>query len=202
MQNSTARTIIDEDLDHIFQSTSTLWEELRGNRLFLTGGTGFFGSWLLKSFLRANMALDLHAAVVVLTRDYETFRAKFPDLATNPAIHFHLGDVRDFDFPEGRFSHIIHAAATSAAETFNNADILSKFDTVVGGTRRVLDFAARCGANKFLYTSSGVVYGQQPAELTHVPEDYAGAPDTLDTATLAAWGSSKRAAEFLCAYYS
>ena len=36
--------------------------------------------------------------------------------------------------------------------------------------------------------------------MTHVPEDYYGAPDPTDQNS--AWGEGKRAAEFLCAYYS
>ena len=191
---------MEADLHDIFDRTRELWEDLRGQRLFLTGGTGFFGRWLLESFAYANEALGLGASVVVLTRNADAFRGAQPRLADNPAIRFHGGDVKDFEFPAGPFSHIIHAAATSARETFENADLLRKFDTVVGGTRRVLEFAAACGARKLLYTSSGVVYGRQPAEMTHIPEEYRGAPDPTDTATLAAWGSSKRAAEFLCAY--
>ena len=171
-------------------------EELRGTRIFLTGGTGFFGTALLESMA------ELDASVVVLSRDPESFRARHPQLAAHPAIRFHTGDVKTFDFPPGAFDYVIHAAATSARETFENADILSKFDTVSGGTRRVLELAAACGARKFLYTSSGVVYGRQPAEMTHIPEEYGGAPATTDTATLPAWGTSKRAAEFLCACYA
>ena len=168
------------DLDEILEQTSGVWEELRGQKIFITGGTGFFGCWLLESFAWAN--------------------EKVPHLASNPAIKFHIGDVRNFEFPEGEFSHVIHAAATSAVATFNNEDPLVKFDTIVEGTRRTLDFAVKCGAKKVLYTSSGAVYGKQPSEMTHIPEDYNGAPDSTDIKS--AWGESKRAAEFLCAYYA
>ena len=193
--------IVEEDLRRIFELSGAVWEDVRGARIFLTGGTGFFGTWLLESFAYANRALGLDASVLVLSRNPAGFRQREPELCADPAIGFHAGDVKSFDFPAGRFTHVIHAGATSARETFENADILSKFDTVAAGTRRVLDFAAATGVRKFLYTSSGVVYGRQPADITHVPEDYSGAPGTTDTATLSAWGSSKRAAEFLCAGY-
>lgn len=188
------------DLDHILTYTKTLWEDLRGKRLFITGGTGFFGSWLLESFVWANEKLDLKASAIVLTRDYDSFKKKVPHLAINPAIQFHIGDVRNFTFPEGEFSHIIHAAATSASATFYGEDAIVKFDTVVEGTRHTLDFALQCHAGKFLLTSSGAVYGKQPSGMTHIPEDYCGAPHTTDPNS--AWGEGKRAAEFLCAYYS
>jgi dTDP-glucose 4,6-dehydratase len=191
---------LSQDLDHILTHTEGLWKDLWGKRLFITGGTGFFGCWLLESFAWANDKLDLNASVLVLTRDYDAFQKNAPHLAANPAIQFHIGDVRNFNFPEGEFSHIIHAAATSAVATFHNEDPLVKFDTVVEGTRHTLDFAAQCHAKKFLMTSSGAVYGKQPFDMTHISEDYCGAPDTTDPNS--AWGESKRAAEFLCTYYS
>lgn len=188
------------DLDYILTHTEDLWEELRGKCLFITGGTGFFGCWLLESFAWVNDNLNLNASALVLTRNYNAFQKKAPHLVANPSIQFHIGDVRNFNFPEGEFSHIIHAAATSARATFNNEDPLAKFDTVVEGTRHTLDFAIKCHARKFLLTSSGAVYGKQPSGMTHIPEDYYGAPDPTDPNS--AWGEAKRAAEFLCAYYS
>ncbi len=173
------RSVIDSslsrDLDLILARTEGLWRELQGKRLFMTGGTGFLGS-----FDCANERLGLNASALVLTRNHESFRRAAPHLASNPAIGFHSGDVRTFEFPNGEFSHVIHAAATSAEETFRNEDAVVKFDTVVGGTRRILDFAVQCHAKKFLLTSSGVVYGKQPPDITHLSEEYGGQPDPTD----------------------
>jgi dTDP-glucose 4,6-dehydratase len=193
------RNPLAKDLDHILTHTSNLWEELRGQRIFITGGTGFFGCWLLESFAWANDVLGLGASALVLTRNTSSFQKKAPHLAAHPAIQFHKGDVRDFNFPDGEFSHIVHAA-TSASASLNNEEPLLMFDTIVEGTRHTLDFAVQCGAKKLLLTSSGAVYGRQPSDMTHITEDYSGSPDTVDPNS--AYGEGKRAAELLCALYS
>ena len=54
-----------DDLEHVLSRTQGAWEGLRGQSLFVTGGTGFFGRWLLESFAHANAALDLNARMVV-----------------------------------------------------------------------------------------------------------------------------------------
>lgn len=187
------------DLDPLLAHPSGLWDELRGARLFITGGTGFFGRWLLESFCRANDRLNLGATALVLSRDPAAFRRKAPHLAGHPAVALLVGDVRAFDFPAGRFTLVIHAA-TEASARLNAEAPLRMFDTIVEGTRHTLNFARQCGATKFLLTSSGAVYGRQPPELTHIPEAYLGAPDPLNPA--AAYGEGKRAAEQLCAHYA
>jgi len=188
-----------DDLGHILAHTADLWDRLRGQRIFITGGTGFFGCWLLESFAWANDTLNLGAEAIVLSRSPEAFAKKAPHLASNPAIQFHTGDIRSFDFPPGEFSHVIHAA-TEASAKLNAEDPLLMLDTIVDGTRRVLEFARHCGAGKFLFVSSGAVYGKQPSDLPRIPEDYAGSPDTMDP--LSAYGQGKRLAEHLCALYN
>jgi dTDP-glucose 4,6-dehydratase len=182
------------DLDQVLESTRSLWEEARGRSFFITGGTGFFGFWLLESFAHANETLGLGARAVVLTRDPAAFARKAPHLAARAGLEFVRGDVRDFAFPAGEFPFVIHAA-TAASARLNDEAPLEMFDTIVAGTRRVLEFAAQAGTRKFLLTSSGAVYGRQPSGLTHVAEDYSGGPDPLLPAS--AYGEGKRVAEHL-----
>ena len=54
---------------------------------------------------------------------------------------------------------------------------------------------------RFLLTSSGAVYGRQPAEVTHVPEDYARRAPIRRTRRRPD-AEAKRAAETLCAIYA
>ena len=73
-------------------------------------------------------------------------------------------------------------------------------DVIVAGTRRVLDFAAQCGVKKLLLTTSGAVYGKQPCDITHISEDYLGAPDPLLAGS--AYGEGKRLAEHMCCVHA
>jgi nucleoside-diphosphate-sugar epimerase len=188
-----------QDLEMVLRATASLWEEVRGQRIFMTGGTGFFGCWLLESFCHINQFLGLNAAVTVLTRQPEAFALKCPHLASNPAVTLHAGDVRSFDFPEGEFPFLIHAATDSNAKRAAE-DPLDMLSTIVAGTERALAFATTHGTKKFLLTSSGAVYGKQPGEMTHVPETYMGGPNTLDRSS--AYSEGKRASELMCALYA
>jgi nucleoside-diphosphate-sugar epimerase len=186
------------DLELIAANTQGLWDELRGQRVFITGGTGFFGCWLVESFCFMNRLLGLGAEATILTRNPEAFARKCPHLASDAAITLWAGDVRNFAFADGNYAYVIHAATEARAKQAEEAprEMLS---TIVAGTERALEFAATHGTRKFLLTSSGAVYGKQPADLTHVPESYTGAPDPLDANNVYAEG--KRTAELLCALY-
>jgi nucleoside-diphosphate-sugar epimerase len=186
------------DLELIAASTHGLWDELRGQRLFITGGTGFFGCWLLESFCFVNQLLGLKAKATVLTRNPEIFAKKCPHLASDSAVTLHTGDVRTFLFPEGEYQYVIHAATEASAKQATETP-LEMLSTIIAGTERTLQFATTHGTRKFLLTSSGAVYGRQPADVTHIPESYQGGPDPMDPANVYAEG--KRTAELLCAIY-
>jgi dTDP-glucose 4,6-dehydratase len=184
--------ILSEDLAAIDRQLAPHWTGLNGARLFMTGGTGFIGRWMLEALAHS----DCDAEVVILSRDPAAFAAKAPHLARR--FQFVAGDVCDFVAPAGRFTHVIHAA-TDASAYLNAHDPRRMFDTIVSGTRNALDLAVERGAGRMLFLSSGAVYGAQPWGVTHVAEDWSGGPDPRDPKS--AYGEGKRAAELLCAIY-
>ena len=187
-----------QDLDHVLACTGDLWNPLRGQSVFLTGGTGFVGTWLLESLLWANDQLGLGLSVTVLTRDPERFSQRSPHLAAHPATRMLAGNAATFEFPAGRYPWVIHAA-TEPSFPADAQHPLGTFDADVASTRHVLEFARTHGVLRFLFTSSGAAYGRQPADMSHMPESHPGAPDTTDPTS--AYGQAKRVSEHLCTMY-
>jgi dTDP-glucose 4,6-dehydratase len=179
------------DLDHILEHTESLWADARGSRIFITGGTGFVGTWLVASLLWANFRLGLGIETVLLTRDAARVRWDGVGVA--------IGDAAEFEMPAGTFDLAVHAA-TNAPAPPNPDSPTGTLDRDVAATRRVLEFAKLHGTRRLLFTSSGAVYGKQPPELLRIPEQYAGAPNICDTASV--YGLGKRISEHLCACYS
>ncbi len=178
------------DLERIVESVGPRWQALRGQRLLLTGGTGFIGKWLLASFVHANRSLGLDARVVVLSRDVAAFQASHTELKNAPEIEWLQGDVREFHLASP-CGFALHAATDVVA----NSAPSTIFDTCVRGTVNVLAHVQNGG--RVLLLSSGAVYGRTPATLERIPEDYVGAPDSLSPTS--AYGEGKRASELLCA---
>lgn len=174
-------------------------------RIFITGGTGFFGKSILDYRLRHPKFLA-DAEITILSRHPDAFVTANPKLARQPGIRFVAGDVRTFSttdftdytdcsapqvhdpcnlwFHAPRFDTVIHAA-TAAVTTLSDEEMYS---TIVDGTRNVLSFAKACGAKRILFTSSGAVYGPQTAA---VDENTSTNPPN-------AYGRGKLEAERMC----
>lgn len=162
------------------------FEIFRGKRIFLTGGTGFFGKSILDMLLKGFLP---DTEFVILSRDPAKFLADEPQYAGLKNVSFVAGDVRDFGFPEGDFDYIIHAA-TPAVTTLAPGEMRS---IILGGMHRVLDFARKCRSPRLLFTSSGAVYGIQEPECLNITEDHPCQP-------LTEYGIAKLEAENLCRY--
>ncbi len=189
--------ILLDDLESAVRRVGSAWDDLRGARIFITGGSGFLGQWLLALLLEGNRIGQLGLRVSVLTRSPERFMARRPDLAGDPAVELVAGDVRFFNYPKGHYTHLIHAATDTSVEA--DRDPLKLIDSIVGGTSRVLAFAHSAGIQKVLFTSSGAVYGAQPESVERIQENYSGACSTTDRRSC--YGQAKRLAEQLVTVY-
>lgn len=189
-------SVPDADLEHILTHTYTLWQELAGTRLFITGGTGFFGIWLLESIAAANDALKVGVGATVLSRDPQRFLARMPHLAKRPEFDWLCGHPATFSFPNARHDYLLHLATATSAH-LDCTDPVEMLKTKLFSIAHVLDYARNAGIRRMLVTSSGAVYGPQPEELGRIPETYGGGPDPMNAAS--AYGEGKRLVEQMCA---
>lgn len=180
------------DLEHILRDAATELEELRGKSLFITGGTGFFGKWLLAALCRADAELGLGMRLTVLSRDPGSFLRRYPETAAVPALRFEQGHVADFPLADHRHDYILHAAADTTAFT-TDAEEKERSRAIVAGTRHVLDFARKSSARRMLHVSSGAVYGSFVSQPSGAKED-----DYASAEPLIPYGEAKRDAERLC----
>ena len=121
-------------------------------RIFITGGTGFFGKSIFDYWSRKPRFLN-NVEITVLSRDPEAFCMNYPDISRQCGLHWVKGDIRTFQV-NGKYDYIVHAATTIDLQNTNEM-----YSSIIDGTNNLLSFAKVCGAKKILYVSSGAVYG-------------------------------------------
>jgi len=174
------------DLEHVLAHAAPDLQAFDGARLFLTGGTGFTGRWLLESWCRARREGLLGGELLVLSRNPGPW---VEALDPCPGLRFLEGDQATFPFPEGSVDGVIHAALEQGASE-------GVLQANLEGCRRALALARERGSRRFLLLSSGAVYGPQPPELLGLPETWpleAEAQDALEP-----YRRTKRLQESLC----
>ncbi len=168
---------------HAGANSSLVYSSFECKRIFLTGGTGLFGKWILTALKGVDVEL------VLLTRNPEVFKRSFP-IVESMRVRFIKGDVRNFKFPSGDFDFLIHAATPVVSDDLSDASDEMR-SIIIEGTKHVLEFARASSVRRMLYVSSGAVYGLQPPELECIPETFPCNPVTV-------YGKGKWIAEQLC----
>lgn len=159
--------LLQKDFEEIFQNSRKIFGELAGSRLFITGGTGFFGKWLLGALQHANQVHDCKIDVVALTRDIRKFKVENPDLLQS-RLSFIESDIRGLAGIEASFDFLIHGATPAKLTEQSPEELVS---IIVQGTQSFLKFAEKAKGRRLLYISSGAVYGPQSPLVNHLSED-------------------------------
>lgn len=182
------------DLDAVLDQTDGLWRTAAGAQVLLTGASGFIGAWLVETLLWANARLDLGLRLTIVARNVDRLRALRPLWSAHRNVTFFQADVVSDPLPAGPHDFVVHGAAETNVRLDNPAPG-SMLMTSVIGTQRLLEACGHRRDTRFLFLSSGAVYGRQPAELERLAETDLIAPD-CERVQLA-YGHGKRAAEVL-----
>ncbi len=159
-----------------------LASELENKTILITGGSGFFGKSLCEALNNLNQRKNLGMKIYALARNPISLEG----------IEFIQQDVtKPFSF-DLKIDFIIHAATPVVSDEshFDN-----NIDIIVNGTKNALSFAEKVQASKFLLVSSGAVYGEQPDDVSAIPEDYVIKENFFDFKS--AYGTGKRISELL-----
>lgn len=174
-----------------------LRQALEGRHLLITGGTGFFGRWLLALINLLNHQ-GATIEVTLISRDPNAFLAMLPGYRDCPWLNWLTTDIRHLKTLPGRpVQMIVHAAADTSAAA--HARPLELLQTLTAGACRVFDLAVNSGCERVLITGSGAQYGGLP-DGRGVREDHPGACPSNQASS--AYGEGKRVQETLAALYS
>ena len=140
-----------DDLDDVVRHVGGLWGRLAGARVLFTGASGFFGSWMLETFLYAGTELNIPLRAVAVTRDAQRFSRHLPHLAGDPRVEILESDVATLPVPDGPVDFIVHSLFAPATLP----EMERHYEMATG---RLLEIAAEKSVCGCLLCSTGAVY--------------------------------------------
>lgn len=171
------------------------WERIDHHTVLITGATGMIGSALVDALRARNSLYGAGIRILALCRSRASFDRRFPGAQdVEPLIQDAVQPLA-WDAP---VDFIIHTAGNAHPLSFATQPVQTLLDSVIS-TRNLLEFLRAQGHGRLLYTSSGEIYGENPAVTDGYAEDSFGKIDP--TSPRACYPEGKRAAETLCAAY-
>ena len=193
------KELVHEDCKTVTSGDISRLESLKNEKILITGGTGFMGTWLAEIVTFFNDNYKFNIQLYLLSTHAQSYAERVPHLATRRDITLIERDIRNLKDLPNDVSWIIHAAANPDSRA-HASDPLRTVEVIVEGTNAVLDYASRLPEiKKILNISSGQIYGVQPWDLKGIPENFIGGLDC--SAFNAAYPESKRIAETICSIY-
>lgn len=182
------------DLRNTFKGIVNI-QKLYYKSILITGATGLIGSFAADMLLYANRIENAEIEIYLLARDEKRLRKRFSSSLDEKRLHFVIQDVVDPLELNTVVDYIIHAAGDGFPAAFREHPV-ETMTPALFGTYQLLQYAKKNALQKFLYVSSGEVYGKL-AYMGHAftEKDY-GYLDSMSVR--ACYPMAKRCAETLC----
>ncbi len=186
-----------EDIVSIIASLKSEVFKLSGKTVLITGANGFIPSYFVDTLIVLNDILlkNNPVKIVLLTHHEITKKSRLSHCLEDPGITCIVGDVVTASLPK-KIDIIIHGASKASPKDYLN-QLIETADANVLGTKTLLEYCIREKVSKFLFLSSGEIYGD--INISPIPETYAGYVDPIGPRS--AYQESKRFAETLCSLY-
>ena len=168
--------------------TAKAAQTLAGTTVLVTGAGGLIGSFLTDTLLFAG------ARVIALGRSAKRLKARFGDRENLTLVEADVSLPLSLELPA---DYVVHAASNAYPAAFKSDPVGTVTANVIG-TKNLLDYAKSVSARRFLFVSTGEVYGQGDGR--DFTEDYSGYVDPTDPRSC--YPASKRAAETLCVSFT
>lgn len=191
--------VIKEDLERI-ASVRLPWDALRDKTVLVTGGGGFLAAYLIKSLLTVGRQNKLNIKVICIARSTRSVEARLAAYLGAPDLSVFQHDISQplpSDFPRADF--IIHSAS-QASPKYYGIDPVGTLLANSAGTMYLLEHAVKSQAEKFLFFSSGEVYGVPVDPNQLVGERDYGYIDPMNVRSC--YAESKRIGETMCAAWA
>jgi len=170
---------------------------LRGQAVLITGASGMLGSCLVDLLSVWNQKQDSPCRIMALSRSLGAAKQRFAPVWNEDFFSFWEQDVCDRpDSLPQHVDYIIHAAGNADPVSMAEYPVDTLMANVLG-TKNLMDYGLSHGIKRFLYVSSGEVYGQSDGP--DFTEEYCGPLDL--SSPRSCYPEGKRAAEVLCQSY-
>ena len=174
------------------------WEKLANKTLLVTGATGLIGTVLVDALMKKNLDDDLNLTILAAGRNEKKSAERFADYADDKNFRFVKLDVNAPIDIAAPVDFVIHAASNSHNYLFAT-DPINTVTANILGTHNLLELCRMKNVSRFVFVSSGEVYGKALRPEDIFDEKYCG---YIDCNTLrAGYPESKRASEALCQAY-
>lgn len=174
------------------------WERLSGSTFLITGASGMIASFLIDLLFCANETMQTDIRVYAMVRDKTYAERRFRSLLGHSGFHMIVQDVCSPPALEEKADYIIHMAGDGYPEAFRKRPVETMLPALVG-TWQLLEYARKWEGTRFLYVSSGEVYGAMEDRGDGFRETDSGYVDPMSSRSC--YPSAKRAAETLCVSY-